>query len=88
MAHDHSAHSSHPILPGFGADRAAHYDSQAAISLAGCDAMYELGVSALATQLDGQAATSGHESFHRSEPSGGLAGLGLLALLGLRRRRR
>jgi len=61
MAHDHSAHSahsSHPILPGFGADRAAHYDSQAAISLAGCEAMYELGVSALASQLDGQAAAS------------------------------
>ena len=58
MTHDHSAHASHPISPGFGADRAAHYDSQAAISLAGCEAMYELGVSALASQLDGQPAAS------------------------------
>ncbi|HEY0134037.1 MAG TPA: class I SAM-dependent methyltransferase [Nannocystis sp.] len=53
MAHEH-AHSTHPIVPGFGADRAAHYDAQAPISLAGFDAMYELGASALATRLDGQ----------------------------------
>jgi tRNA (cmo5U34)-methyltransferase len=52
MAHDHSAHQH--IVPGFGADRAAHYDAQASISLAGAQAMYELGVSALTAQLDGQ----------------------------------
>jgi hypothetical protein len=32
MAHDHSASSAHPIVPGFGADRAAHYDTQAAVA--------------------------------------------------------
>ncbi len=58
MAHDHSAPSAHPIVPGFGADRAAHYDTQAAVALAGVQAMYELGVSALASQLDGQEAAS------------------------------
>ena len=58
MPHDHSAHSAHTIVPGFGADRAAHYDTQAAVSLAGVQAMYELGVSALASQLDGQEAAS------------------------------
>ncbi|MBK7829272.1 MAG: methyltransferase domain-containing protein [Nannocystis sp.] len=58
MPHDHSAHSAHPIVPGFDADRAAHYDTQAAASLAGVQAMYELGVSALASQLDGQQAAS------------------------------
>ncbi len=53
MTDDHSAHSHHhPIVPGFGADRAAHYDQQAAVSLAGVQAMYELGVSALTAQLD------------------------------------
>jgi tRNA (cmo5U34)-methyltransferase len=41
-------------VPGFGADRAAHYDTQASINLAGCQAAYELGVSALTAQLDGQ----------------------------------
>ena len=58
MAHDHSAPSAHPIVPGFGADRAAHYDTQAAASLAGGQAMYELGASALASQLDGHEAAS------------------------------
>jgi tRNA (cmo5U34)-methyltransferase len=58
MAHDHSAPSAHPTASGFGADRAAHYDTQAATALAGVQAMYELGVSALASQLDGQAAAS------------------------------
>ncbi|MCY0992107.1 class I SAM-dependent methyltransferase [Nannocystis sp. ILAH1] len=58
MAHDHSAPSAHAIVPGFGADRAAHYDTQAAVALAGVQAMYELGVSALASQLDGQEAAS------------------------------
>lgn len=50
MAHDHSH--------GFGADRAAHYDEQAAVALAGAPAMYELGVSALTAALDGQDAAS------------------------------
>ncbi|QAT89014.1 hypothetical protein EJ065_7492 [Corallococcus coralloides] len=51
MNHDHSAHA--PVH-GFGADRAPHYDAQAAVSLAGYQAAYELGVSALAAHLDGQ----------------------------------
>ncbi|MDC0716437.1 class I SAM-dependent methyltransferase [Nannocystis bainbridge] len=54
MAHEHSAPSAHPPVSGFGADRAAHYDTQAAVALAGTQAMYELGVSALTSQLDGQ----------------------------------
>lgn len=58
MAHDHSAPSAHRIVPGFGADRAAHYDAQAAVALAGAQAMYELGVSALTSQLDGLQAAS------------------------------
>lgn len=58
MAHDQSAPSAHAIVSGFGADRAAHYDTQAAVALAGVHAMYELGVSALASQLDGQEAAS------------------------------
>lgn len=58
MAHDHSASSAHPTSPGFGADRAAHYDTQAAVALAGTQAMYELGVSALTSQLDDLEAAS------------------------------
>ncbi len=58
MAHDHAAPSVHTIVPGFGADRAAHYDAQAALALAGVQAMYELGVSALTSLLDGQDAAS------------------------------
>ncbi|MFE8605526.1 class I SAM-dependent methyltransferase [Archangium violaceum] len=58
MAHEHHTHSAHHIVPGFGADRAAHYDSQASVNLAGAPAMYELGVSALTAQLDGQEAAS------------------------------
>lgn len=58
MAHDHSAPSAQPIASGFGADRAAHYDTQAAVALAGTQAMYELGVSALTSQLDAQRAAS------------------------------
>lgn len=60
MAHEHPAHSGHHhhIVPGFGADRAAHYDTQAAVSLAGVQAAYELGVSALTAQLDGQESAS------------------------------
>ncbi len=58
MAHDHSAPPAHPNGSGFGADRAAHYDLQAAVALAGVHAMYELGVSALTSQLDGQEAAS------------------------------
>ncbi|WP_338864722.1 methyltransferase [Myxococcus stipitatus] len=54
MAHDHSTPAAHPPVHAFGADRAAHYDAQAAISLAGFPAAYELGVSALTAQLDGQ----------------------------------
>lgn len=62
MAHDpsdrsdHAAH--HPLVPGFGADRAAHYDAQASLNLAGVQAMYELGVSAMTAQLDGQDSAS------------------------------
>lgn len=59
MPDDHSSHRDHHhIVPGFGADRAAHYDSQASVSLAGVQAMYELGVSALTAQLDGQESAS------------------------------
>lgn len=58
MTHEHSAHSAHHIVPGFGADRAAHYDTQASVSLAGFQAAYELGVSALTAQLDGQTTAS------------------------------
>ncbi|WP_395806807.1 hypothetical protein [Archangium minus] len=53
MAHEHPAPSVHHLVPGFGADRAAHYDAQASIALAGVHAAYELGVSALTAQLDG-----------------------------------
>jgi tRNA (cmo5U34)-methyltransferase len=59
MTNDRSAHLGHPhFVPGFGADRAAHYDAQAAVSLAGVQAAYELGVSALTAQLDGQETAS------------------------------
>jgi tRNA (cmo5U34)-methyltransferase len=59
MTDDHSAHSNHHhTVSGFGADRAARYDAQAAVSLAGVQAAYELGVSALTAQLDGQEAAS------------------------------
>jgi tRNA (cmo5U34)-methyltransferase len=54
MTHEHPTPSAHHIVPGFGADRAAHYDTQASVSLAGYQAAYELGVSALTAQLDGQ----------------------------------
>jgi tRNA (cmo5U34)-methyltransferase len=56
MAHEHP--HTHHILHGFGADRAAHYDAQASINLAGGSALYELGVSALTAELDGQDAAS------------------------------
>jgi tRNA (cmo5U34)-methyltransferase len=49
MAHEHSH---------FGADRAAHYDAQAAVALAGVPALHELGTSALTAELDGQEAAS------------------------------
>jgi tRNA (cmo5U34)-methyltransferase len=58
MAHEHPSPSGHHGVTGFGADRAAHYDAQASIALAGAQAMYELGVSALTAQLDGQDAAS------------------------------
>jgi tRNA (cmo5U34)-methyltransferase len=59
MTDDHSAHGSpHHIVTGFGADRAVHYDAQASISLAGVQAAYELGASALTAQLDGQDSAS------------------------------
>jgi tRNA (cmo5U34)-methyltransferase len=54
MTHEHPASSVHHIVPGFGADRAVHYDTQAPINLAGAQALYELGVSVLTAQLDGQ----------------------------------
>jgi tRNA (cmo5U34)-methyltransferase len=54
MTEDHAAHAGHHhSVPGFGADRAAHYDAQALVSLAGVQTAYELGVSALTAQLDG-----------------------------------
>ena len=58
MAHEHPSPSAHPFVMGFGADRAAHYDTQVSINLAGGHAAYELGVSALTAQLDGQDAAS------------------------------
>lgn len=60
MAHHHVPHSHdhHHSASGFGADRAAHYDAQAAVSLAGVHAAYELGVSALTAQLDGRESAS------------------------------
>jgi tRNA (cmo5U34)-methyltransferase len=54
MAHDHPTPSVHHVVPGFGADRAALYDTQTSVSIAGYQAAYELGVSALTAQLDGQ----------------------------------
>jgi tRNA (cmo5U34)-methyltransferase len=53
MPHDHApaAHA------GFDADRAAHYDAQAAVALAGVEAMYELGASALASRIEEAAAS-------------------------------
>jgi hypothetical protein len=59
MAHEHPAPTAHHhLVHGFGADRAALYDTQASINLAGARAAYELGVSALTAQLDGQDAAS------------------------------
>ncbi|WP_208723197.1 class I SAM-dependent methyltransferase [Corallococcus llansteffanensis] len=60
MSHEHPASSvhHHHVVPGFGADRAAHYDTQASLNLAGAQALYEIGVSALTAQLDGQDAAS------------------------------
>lgn len=61
MTHEHSghfSHSGHHMVSGFGADRAAHYDTQASVSLAGAQAAYELGVSALTALLDGQDSAS------------------------------
>lgn len=58
MTHDHAHSPAHHLMHGFGADRAAHYDAQAAIALAGAAALYELGTSALTAQLDDQAAAS------------------------------
>jgi len=58
MTHDH-AHAAHQhSVHAFGADRARHYDAQAAVALAGAPALYELGVSALTAELDGQDAAS------------------------------
>ncbi len=54
MTHEHPTPSIHHIVPGFGPDRAAHYDTQASVNLAGYQAAYELGVSAMTAQLDGQ----------------------------------
>ena len=54
MAHEHPAPSAHHIVPGFGADRAAHYDTQTSVNIAGYPVTYELGVSTLTALLDGQ----------------------------------
>lgn len=54
MTHEHHTHSVHHVVPGFGPERAAHYDAQTSVALAGSQAVYELGVSALTAQLDGQ----------------------------------
>jgi tRNA (cmo5U34)-methyltransferase len=48
----------HHIVPGFGADRAALYDAQAALALPGASAIHEVAATALASQLDGQDAAS------------------------------
>lgn len=58
MSHDHHAPSAHHVVQGFGAERAAHYDAQTSVALAGSQAVYELGVSALTAQLDGQDSAS------------------------------
>jgi tRNA (cmo5U34)-methyltransferase len=63
MSHPHPPHPPHaphagPPLTGFGADRAAHYDAQASVSLAGYTAAYELGACALAARLEGREAAS------------------------------
>lgn len=58
MVHEHPAHPVHHIITGFGADRAPHYDTQASVNLAGVQVAYELGVSALTAQLDGQDSAS------------------------------
>ena len=58
MSHEHTDSPHQHPMHGFGADRAAHYDAQASIALAGAAALYELGVSALTAQLDGQDAAS------------------------------
>ncbi len=58
MAHDSAPSSHHHHIHGFGADRAAHYDAQAAIALPGSQGLYEVGVSALTAQLDGQDSAS------------------------------
>lgn len=55
-SHPPSKHD--PGASGFGAERAAHYDAQVSISLAGAQVAYELGVSALVAQLDPQKAAS------------------------------
>jgi len=57
MAHDAASHH-HPVPLGFGPERAAHYDAQAAVSLAGFSAVYELGASALTVRLAGRDAAS------------------------------
>ena len=59
MAHEHS-HASplpahlHRIVPGFGPDRAPHYDAQAAVAIAGGNALHELSACTLVSQLEGQ----------------------------------
>jgi tRNA (cmo5U34)-methyltransferase len=57
-AHPHPAPSVHTVVPGFGPERAALYDSQASVQLAGLHAMHELGATALASQLAGHDAAS------------------------------
>jgi len=58
MTHEHPADSVHEIASGFGPDRAVHYDARAAISLAGFQAAYELGVCAMTSCLDGRTSAS------------------------------
>ena len=71
MTHEHPAHSAHHIVQGFGADRAAHYDTQASVNLAGVQAMYELGASALTAQLDGQVNVSAYGASAETDGSAG-----------------
>jgi tRNA (cmo5U34)-methyltransferase len=58
MTDPHPAPSSPHTAPGFGADRAAHYDAQTSINVAGYPVAYELGAGALTAQLDGQGSAS------------------------------
>ncbi len=58
MSHENPDAPHHHPMHAFGPDRAAHYDAQASIALAGAGALYELAASALTAQLDGLDAAS------------------------------